>query len=89
MVSRIWDAIFAGGRGGDREVLRGETPVGGRLPLFREPAPKCFMTKKMPLCRDSRGFLDVSGLIDDRLMAVVLQVLPAAGLRHPLGAADH
>ncbi|CAK9062201.1 EF-hand domain-containing protein [Durusdinium trenchii] len=55
---KIWDAIFAAGGGGDQEVPREETPVGGHLPLFREFC--------QPLAEDTRWELRVTDVTPNR-----------------------
>lgn len=55
---KIWDVIFAGGPGLDNEVLREDTPVGGKLPLFREFC--------QPLSEDTRWELRVTDVTPNK-----------------------
>lgn len=55
---KIWDVIFAGGDGRDNEVLREDTPVGGKLPLFKEFC--------QPLSEDTRWELRVTDVTPNK-----------------------
>ncbi|CAJ1357606.1 unnamed protein product [Effrenium voratum] len=56
--SAIWDVIFAGGEGSDKEVLRNAVPIGGNLPLFKEFC--------QPLAEDARWELRVTDVTPNK-----------------------
>ncbi|CAJ1396162.1 unnamed protein product [Effrenium voratum] len=55
---KIWDVIFAGGEGSDKEVLRNAVPIGGNLPLFKEFC--------QPLAEDARWELRVTDVTPNK-----------------------